>query len=171
MSKRSRLLATAVAALALGTFAVLGSAQGRLTPSTAAIQSVSKTTSTPVHGTAYVSITHTRGETAYAAGNNYDSKLGVGAVTCALKIEAQPGTVFKLTSNRLVLYTRRGSLSGTVNATISVKTTVAKIASGTESLVKGVGSMKGDRLTARFTGTAELAKNLVIFHYKGTLVS
>ena len=171
MSKRSRLLATVVAALALGTFAVLGSAQGRRTSRTAAIQSAPKTTSTPIHGTAYVSITHTRGETAYAAGNNYDSKLGVGAVTCALKIEAQPGTVFKLTSNRLVLYTSRGSLSGTVNATISVNTTVAKIASGRELLAKGVGSMKGDRLTARFTGTADLAKNLIIFHYKGTLTS
>jgi hypothetical protein len=58
-----------------------------------------------------------------------------------------------------------------VNATISINTTVAKIASGKESLVKGVGSMKGDRLTARFTGTADLAKNLIIFHYKGTLTS
>jgi hypothetical protein len=171
MSKRSRLLATAVAALALGTFAVLGSAQGRPTPRAAATHSAPKTTTTPVHGTAYVSITHTRGETAFAAGNNYDSKLGVGAVTCALKIEAQPGTVFKLTSNRLVLYTSRGSLSGTVNATISINTTVARIASGRESLVKGVGSMKGDRLRARFTGTADLAKNLIIFHYKGTLTS
>jgi hypothetical protein len=171
MSKRSRLLATAVAALALGTFAVLGSAQGRGTPRAKPTHSRPKPTTIPVHGTAYVSITHTRGETAYAAGNNYDSKLGVGAVTCALKIEAQPGTVFKLTSNKLVLYTSRGSLSGTVDATISINTTVAKIASGRESLVKGVGSMKGDRLAARFTGTADLAKNLIIFHYKGTLTS
>jgi hypothetical protein len=171
MSKRSRLLATAVAALALVTFAALGSAQGRRTPRPVAARSAPKTTTTPIHGTAYVSITHTRGEIAYAAGNNYDSKLGVGAVTCALKIEAQPGTVFKLTSNRLVLYTSRGSLAGTVEATISVKTTVAKIASGRESLVKGVGALKGDRLTARFTGTADLAKNLIIFHYKGTLTS
>ncbi len=171
MPGHSRLLATAVAVLALGTFAVIGSAQGRRPSRTAAIPIVRKLTRSPVHGTAYVSITHTRGEIAYAAGNNYDSKLGVGAVTCALKIQSQPGTVFKLTSNRLVLYTSRGSLAGTVNATITVNTKVAKIARGKETLTKGVGSMKGDRLTAKFTGTADLAKNLIIFHYKGTLTS
>jgi len=160
MSKGSRLLAGAAAVLT--SFALIASAQGRM---------VGGIGPQADSGTAYFAITHSKGGLEYAAGNNVDKLLGTGAATYALKLLPGRNGSFRVTSKNVVFYTGKGSLSGTATATVDVTSTKETITGGKLDLTKGLGSLKGDELTVRFTGTADLKANQFVFKYKGTLFS
>jgi len=161
MSKGSRLLAVAAAVLtSLALIAAADANPGRMVGGTGP-QSDS--------GTAYFAITHSKGGLEYAAGNNTDKLLGTGAATYALKLLPNKNGSFSVTSKNVVFYTGKGSLSGTAKATVDVTSTAETITGGKLTLTKGFGSLKGDELTAKFTGTANLKTNQFVFKYKGTL--
>jgi hypothetical protein len=119
-------------------------------------------------GTVFASITHTKNGLDIAAGNNYDKVLGEGAVTYQLKIVSSNGTT-KVKVPKVVLFTPTGSLTGTASATVTSTASTQTITNGKLNLTKGSGSLKGAKFAGTFTGTADLAKNLIQFHYKGTL--
>jgi hypothetical protein len=124
-------------------------------------------------GIGYFAVTHDSASLEIAAGNVNDKVFGTSAITYALKLGSgsTAGTV-SITAKPVVLYTAKGSLSGTATATIdNLTSTTQKITNGKLKLTKGAGSLKGDELTATFSGTADLSKNQFVFTYQGQLQS
>jgi hypothetical protein len=120
-------------------------------------------------GTVFASITHTKNGVDIAAGNNYDKVLGEGSVTYQLKFAPNSNGTINVKVPKVVLFTTTGSLTGTASATVTSSGSTQTITNGKLNLTKGSGSLKGAKFTGTFTGTGDLAKNLIQFHYKGTL--
>jgi hypothetical protein len=161
MIRRSRWIATAaVAPLAV---AVLASGAGAKTGAPASVKNDS--------GIAYFSVVHTSGSSEIAAGTIQDKVLGAGALTYVLKVTNGASGTFKVTAKKVILYSAKGSLSGTATATVATSGNTQTITNGKLNLSHGQGSLKGDQLVATFTGTADLSKNLLQYKYKGTLSS
>jgi hypothetical protein len=134
---------------------------GRVSPPTAI-----KTDS----GTGYFSITHDAGSLEYTAGNVNDKVFGTSAITYDLKLAPGKTGSLNIKATKVVLYTAKGSLSGTATATINnLSATTQTITNGKLTLDKGQGALKGDNLTAKFSGTANITKNQFVFKYKGLL--
>jgi hypothetical protein len=156
MIRRSRWIAAAAALLSLG---LVASAQGRMVGAGAPPR--------PDSGTANFAITNTTKKLEYAAGHFTDKVLGSGAITYQLKILPGATGTYKVTSKKVVLYTGKGSLSGTATALVTVTKTSETITDGKLNLTKGFGSLKGDSLKVKFTGTANLSANQYAFSYSG----
>jgi hypothetical protein len=122
-------------------------------------------------GVSDASITHTSNGLQIAAGNNYDKVLGEGAITYRLKLLPAGNGTFSVTVPKVVLYTASGSITGTASAKVAVNGTAETITNGKLNLTKGAGSLKGHQFSGTFTGTGDLAKNLITFKYKGILTS
>jgi len=120
-------------------------------------------------GTSWFSIVRTAGGIEYTAGIISDRALGSGAITYELAIHAGNAGTIDVTAHKVTLYTKTGSLTGTATATIKAANTTQQTITGKLSLTQGKGSLKGDSLQATFSGTADLAKNVIQFNYKGTL--
>jgi hypothetical protein len=168
MIRRSTLIAVAAGIVACGAMVTQADARmvGRGTPEPKAPPSQVDS------GTAFFSITHSTKRFEYAAGNLDDGVFGTSAITYALKILPSnvSGSV-RVTAN-VVLYTKAGSLTGTATATINdVTSKTQTITNGKLKLTKGFGALKGDKLTAKFSGTANLTANTLQFKYRGQLTS
>jgi hypothetical protein len=161
MFKSSRLVAVAATALA-------GTA---LIASTAGATKVGGPAPQKDSGVSYASITHTKGSLQIAAGNNYDKVLGEGAITYQLKLLPNGNGTFSVKVPKVVLFTPTGSMSGTSSATVTITGTSETITNGKLNLTKGAGSLKGHKFTGTVTGSGDVSKNLIQFHYKGTLTS
>jgi hypothetical protein len=161
MIRRSRWIATAT--LAPLAVAVLASGAGAKTGVPASVKNDS--------GIAYFSVVHSTASSEVAAGTIQDKLLGTGALTYALKLGSGGNGTITVTAKKVVLYTAKGSLSGTGSATVSTSGNTQTITNGKLNLSHGQGSLTGDHLIATFTGTANLSKNLLQYKYKGTLSS
>jgi len=118
-------------------------------------------------GTAYFSITHAANGIDFAAGQGTDKVLGASAATYQIALGASNGTI-TVTVKKVTIYNGTGSLSGTATATVTTSGSTQTITGGKLKLTKGTGSQKGHSLKATFTGTANIATNQYVFHYKGT---
>jgi hypothetical protein len=123
-------------------------------------------------GDIYASLTHSVGGLFYADGDFRDKLLGRGAIIYRVRAStgSEPGSVL-IKSPSVTIYTKRGSLSGTGQATQTTvgtgptaKITVSK---GTFNLTKGTGAYKGHTLKGTFGGTQD-AQGVYHFTYKGT---
>ncbi|MGH2856818.1 MAG: hypothetical protein ACRDMJ_04975 [Solirubrobacteraceae bacterium] len=162
-----RLSAIAGTALAAGSLAVgAGLAQGRVAHK---FKVGPPTSIENTHGTSYFSIVRTANGIEYTAGIIQDHALGTGAITYDLAVHGGNAGTIDATAHKVTLYTKTGSLSGTATAVIKAANTNEQTVSGRLNLDHGAGSLKGDSLTATFTGTADLAKNLIQFKYRGHL--
>jgi hypothetical protein len=146
--------------LALATMAAAGTAK--------------PTTGSPARsdsGTGYFSITHQKGGFEYTAGDVKDKVFGDSAIIYKLKTTPSSGAI-KVDAKKVVLYTSQGSLSGTATATIAdLSAKIQKVTDGKLTLTKGTGGLKGDKLTATFSGTANITKNMFKFSYQGKLTT
>ncbi len=156
--------ALAAGALAAGTGVAQAHAshrtRARVGPPTAAMHDSGKT---------WFSIVRTAGGIEYTAGIISDRALGNGAITYQLAVRSGSAGTIDVTARRVTLYTKKGSLSGTATATIKAANTNQQTITGSLDLTRGTGSLRGDSLQANFSGTADLAKNLIQFDYRGTL--
>ncbi len=119
--------------------------------------------------TSWFSIVRTAGGIEYTAGIVADRALGTGAITYQLRVSTGNAGTIDVTARKVTLYTRTGSLTGTATATIKAANTNQQTITGKLNLTRGAGSLKGDSLQATFSGTADLAKNLIQFKSVGTL--
>ncbi len=159
-SSRRLLAGAATAALACAAFAT-----------TAGARMVGSTGPVPDSGTAYFSVTHTKGNLEYAAGNVSDKLFGTGAVSYRINLLPSGSGAYKVKATKVVFYTSKGSLVGTATATVTITATSETITDGKLKLDKGYGALKGDQLVAKFSGTANLSANQLKYTYKGTLYS
>ena len=121
-------------------------------------------------GTSWFSVTHTVNGVEHAAGQASDKVFGNTAITYLLKtVPTTPGTL-AITSNSVTLYTAKGSLSGTATATLTINPSgVDTITGGKLKLAKGTGALKGDKLSATFSGTGNPTANQYQITYTGKL--
>jgi hypothetical protein len=119
-------------------------------------------------GTAYVSTNRTVGKTSWGSGVNSDKRLGSGAITFKYTLTPQAGGSLQLNGKRSVMYTRTGSIAGTITALITVKGTAETITDGKIRLTHGAGSLKGHSLVGTFSGSGSATANQFTIHYKGT---
>ncbi|HET9103726.1 MAG TPA: hypothetical protein VFN55_10270 [Solirubrobacteraceae bacterium] len=163
MSKRTRLaatLATAVAVVALITTGAL-----------AASRTGAPTYTFQDSGTIFASINNANAKgTQFTSGNVFSRHFGHCAITYDLSLlpSNAPGTI-SVKATRVVLYTTRGSLSGTGTATLVIHGDTQQITKGTLSLDHGAGSMKGYTYDGTFTGLANLQTNKIRFDFNATL--
>ena len=66
------------------------------------------------------------------------------------------------------MYSKTGSLKGTLSATVTLSGTTETFSNGKINLPRGAGSQKGHSLAATFTGTGSASSNQFTLHYKGT---
>ena len=118
-------------------------------------------------GTAYASVNRTVGSTQYVGGNITDKVLGSGGITAPVTLTHVSGTKFKLSSGHAVLFTRTGSLAGTLSATVTVTGSAESFSNGKLSLTNGAGSQKGHSLVGTFTGSGSTTSNQFTINYKG----
>lgn len=165
MVNTKRIVAAATTIAACAGVVATGVAQASSHHATAA-KAVTKHTS----GTGYFSIVHTtRSGEQQAAGIISDKLLRNAAVTYVIKLSSNaPGTL-NVKARKVVLYTGSGSLIGTATATINVTPAGETISNGKLTLKKGFGSLRGDKLTATFSGMANTLTNQYTFHYVGKL--
>jgi hypothetical protein len=123
-------------------------------------------------GDIYASLTHLGpGGLFYADGDFKDKLLGRGAIVYRVRASAgtAPGSVL-IKSPEVTTYTKRGSLTGTGQATQTTQGTGASqkvtVSKGTFKLTKGTGAYKGHTFRGTFSG--DLADGVYHFTYKGT---
>lgn len=119
-------------------------------------------------GTAYASINHTVNNKQYGSANNTDRVLGATGITFTATLTSEAGGKLKLTGNPVVLYTRTGSLKGTLSATVTLSGTTETFSNGKINLLTGAGSQAGHSLVGTFTGSGDASKNEFTINYKGT---
>jgi hypothetical protein len=118
-------------------------------------------------GVVYAGVTHQEGSDLYVAGDFKDKILGRGAIVYITEVAAgpQPSSVV-ITAKRITIYTTRGSLSGTGQATQTFYPDGStSVSDGTFSLKKGTGAYKGHKLTGTFAGP--FADGVYTFNYTG----
>jgi hypothetical protein len=128
---------------------------------------------TPTSGTAYVGQVPHPGSLVYDSGFNYDKVLGPGSITFVIK--ALPGGAkgtIAVKAKVVTLWTKRGSLSGTGSAILTITNALepgaATIRNGKLLLNRGTGGMAGHSFRGTFTGMGTITHpNQYIFHYKG----
>jgi len=118
-------------------------------------------------GVAYVSPTHAVGQDSYVSGDIKDKILGDGAIVYRVKVT--PGTeegTFRIKARKVTIYTAKGSLSGTGEATQTIAGETVTVSAGSFTLTKGTGDLKGHRLTGEFAGDQK--DGVYKFAYTGT---
>jgi hypothetical protein len=164
MSKRTRLGAVGATILAIAAIVTTGAvaATGTGTPTYTYQDS----------GTIYASINNTNAKgTEFTSGNMFSRHFGHVAITYDLKaLPSNVPGVIRVTATNVVLYTRRGSLSGTGSATLTISGNQQTVSNGRLVLDHGVGSMAGFSYEGTFTGSANLQANVIRFDFK-TLLS
>ncbi len=106
-------------------------------------------------GVIYASANHVEGTDLYVSGDFKDKLLGRGAIVYIVQASSgpAPGSVL-VTANKITIYTTKGSLTGTGQATQTFNTDgTATISDGTFKLTKGTGAYEGHTLKGTFTGT------------------
>jgi hypothetical protein len=119
-------------------------------------------------GVIHAAITHQEGSDLYVAGDFKDKILGRGALVYLTKVTTDPATgSFLIKARKITIYTTKGSLSGTGQATqtntADGKTTVSD---GTYKLTKGTGKLKGHKMRGKFSGA--LNEGVYTFTYSGS---
>jgi hypothetical protein len=106
-------------------------------------------------GVIYASANHQEGTDIYVSGDFKDKLLGRGAIVYVVQASSgpTPGSVL-VTADKITIYTTKGSLKGTGQATQTFNADgTATISDGTFKLTKGTGAYKGHTLKGTFTGT------------------
>ena len=119
-------------------------------------------------GVVYAGVTHVEGSDVYVAGDFKDEILGRGAIVYITQVQTGPevGTVL-IESKKITLYTKRGSLSGSGQATQTIYADGnGAVTDGTFKLTKGTGKLKGHKLKGTFEGPFE--DGVYTFDYTGT---
>lgn len=116
----------------------------------------------------YAGVTHIEGSDVYVAGEFKDELLGRGAIVYVTQLTTGPEPASILVeARRITIYTKRGSLSGTGQATqTSNPDGTATVSDGSFKLKKGTGAYKGHKLTGTFDGT--YADGVYTFNTEGT---
>jgi hypothetical protein len=127
-----------------------------------------KSAGKPDTGTAWVAVTRTVGSTLYLAGNTTDKVLGKGAVTYKVKAGTgtKPGTI--KTSGTITVFTTTGSLSGSVQGTVTTTSSRSVTETGKLDLSHGSGGQTGHTYVGTYTGTGASATGPFVFHTKAT---
>jgi hypothetical protein len=118
-------------------------------------------------GTAWVGVTHQEGSDVYVSGDFKDSLLGRGAIVYVVQAAAgpEPSSVV-VEAKRITIYTKRGSLTGTGQATQTLYPDGStSVSDGTFKLKKGTGAYKGHKFTGTFAGP--FADGVYTFDYTG----
>lgn len=151
--------------LVLGAVVVAGSAGFAVAGAGAKSAATGKADS----GTAYVSIVHSAGGKAYAAGYETDKLFGGTTVSYVIKASAGPtaGSV-EIKANPVTLYTKTGELVGTGSGVETFAATGDTVTDGKLDLTKGTGAQKGHSFVGTFTGTENAKTDVFTFTYKGT---
>jgi hypothetical protein len=116
-------------------------------------------------GVAYVGVTHQEGTDVYVSGDFKDKILGRGAIVYVVEAAAgpEPSTVV-IQAKRITIYTKRGSLSGTGQATQTFYPDGStSVSDGSFKLKKGTEALKGHKLTGTFAGP--FADGVYTFNY------
>ncbi len=119
-------------------------------------------------GVVYAGVTHVEGSDVYVAGDFIDEILGRGAIVYITEVQTGPevGT-FLVEAKQITLYTKRGSLRGTGQATQTINPDGSgTVTDGTFKLTKGTGKLKGHKLKGTFEGPFE--DGVYTFNYTGT---
>ena len=105
-------------------------------------------------GTVYAAIVHQVGNQQIADGDAKSKLFGQAAITYQVTIGSsnQPGAVL-IKANKITLWTKTGSISGTGQATQTVNPDgTGNVTGGTFKLTKGTGALKGHSFTGTFSG-------------------
>ncbi len=119
-------------------------------------------------GVVYAGVTHVEGSDVYVAGDFKDEILGRGAIVYVTEVQTgpQPSSVL-IEAKRITIYTKRGSLSGTGQATQTFNADgTSTVSDGSFKLTKGTGKLKGHKLQGTFEGP--FADGVYTFNYTGT---
>lgn len=118
-------------------------------------------------GIAYVGVTHNEGSDLYVSGDIKDKLLGRGAIVYVTKLSTGPAPSSVLVkAKRITIYTKRGSLSGTGQATqVFNPDGSSDVQDGTFSLTKGTGAYAGHSMKGTFSGP--FSDGVYTFSYKG----
>ena len=119
-------------------------------------------------GVVYAGVTHIEGSDVYVAGDFKDEILGRGAIVYVTEVQTGPevGTVL-VTARKITIYTKRGSLSGSGEATQTINPDGSgSVTDGSFKLTKGTGKLKGHKLKGTFEGPFE--DGVYTFDYTGT---
>jgi hypothetical protein len=116
-------------------------------------------------GTSYAAIDRTVGKTEFVSGYTVDKLFGKIAATYVTTVNTGTNGTTTVTGKHVTLFTSKGSLSGTATATLNLAT--GAISNGKLVLTHGTGGLKGHSFKGTFTGTSQLGKGLITFHYKG----
>lgn len=119
-------------------------------------------------GVVYAGVTHQEGTDIYVSGDFKDKILGRGTIVYVVEAATgpEPATVV-IQAKRITIYTKRGSLSGTGQATQTFYPDgTTSVSDGTFSLKKGTGAYKGHKLTGTFAGPQ--VDGVYQFSYTGT---
>ena len=127
------------------------------------------TAGAPKHtsGVVYAGVTHAEGSTLYVAGDFKDKLLGRGALVYLTRAESSPtpGSIL-VNARRVVLYTTRGSMIGTAQATQTFNPDgTATLTDGSFNFTKGTGAYEGHKFSGTLDGTYD--GYVYTFHYKG----
>jgi hypothetical protein len=120
------------------------------------------------HGTAYASINRVVSGKEYGSATNTDAVLGPSAITFTATVTSAGGGKLTLNIEKLVLYGKTGSLTGTGTATVTLSGSTETFSDGKLNLTKGAGSQKGHSFVGTFTGSGDVTKNQFTLKYKGT---
>lgn len=119
-------------------------------------------------GTLYLSTNRSSGSIGYASGTNSDKLFGESALTSKYTLTHTTGATFKLSSSHTIMWTKTGSLEGTLSATVTLAGTTETFKNGKLDLSNGTGSLKGHSLVGTFTGSGNSSANQFKFTYKAT---
>ena len=119
-------------------------------------------------GVIHAGVTHTEGSDVYVAGDFKDKILGRGAIVYVTRVSAGPEVgSFLVRARTITIYTTKGSLTGTGQATqTTAPDGTTTVTGGTFKLKHGTGRLKGRRLSGTFSGS--LADGVYTFAYSGT---
>lgn len=124
------------------------------------------------HGTVYFAVTHTVGNTNFAAGDATDSLFGASAVVYQLHILTTTTGKISIKIPKVTVFYPTGSATGSATATLTVtnqpKAGDATVTDGILKLTKGAGAQKGHTFTGTFSGQGNITTDSYTIHYKGT---
>ncbi len=118
-------------------------------------------------GTVWASANHQEGQDLYVSGDFKDKILGRGALVYVVRPAATDDGSVRITARKVTLYTTRGTLQGTGEATQTFNPDgTASISDGRFRLSRGTDQLAGHKLSGRFTGT--FSDGIFILKYTGT---
>jgi hypothetical protein len=123
------------------------------------------------HGTVYFALTHTVGNTNFAAGDATDSLFGPSAVVYQLHILTTTTGKISIKIPKVMVFYSTGSATGSATATLTVTNTPkagdATVTDGILKLTKGVGAQQGHTFAGTFSGQGNITSDSYTIRYKG----